>query len=991
MKHQSGRSMVEILGVLAIIGVLSVGGLTAYNYAMDKKVVNDLMYDMELATTEIWTSGTTGPGKLDEKMDVSVLGENHPNITVRKLQHVENGEIVLDERDGEITEEDVAAVENGQEPAFSIEIHDITVAQCVQLLLNQDKLNTPFLLKGSDGTDFDPENGDDPQDFCERIFGKDDPVAFGLISNAYAKKGGFFSIFYPETPEEKFQRELEDCAKQPKNTDPYIVEGRLCGLPPDDCDCYNPAKSLYFMKVGEECIKTPASSWREFVSSRCKGIEEDRKKAIERINATEVTDLTGGKLVFKGVLFGLESVEAFQIVHAHAHIPCIIKDADGEKVADYESTRCDAFDATVHAVIGWQDGKYQGCCPPGYVAQVGSTTLDGKFKFMDGKFAECVSHFHCADKEEEKKLCDTLAAEPRCVSCPNETEWKAVQEGRGYVPGTVSRGYACHCSDPNNPVWDDDKKQCTVCPDGTKWMTKTEGKGRGFLDNTVSNDSACFCSDPNNPVWHRGENRCTVCPGRTEWMLDTEGGEGRGRVDATYSKASYFPSYACYCPDTKNPVWHSGENRCTVCPGGAEWIPFRDGKKEKLTEVPDTYSNYYACYCPAENPIWDGIKCASSCPDGTDWMTYREGEGREYVTGSFSWDASPSACYCPTGKPFWNETMRQCVDISCEGGLIPDGDGCCDPATQKGCKCTETYLRNRAQYFVAKGEASEDGLINGMLGCAGQFFTDPRLYKVDENGEVYVTKYMEDTCPSPNLVKVCDANCRYPYRRGSVLEPCQCLENQVWNSERLLCEKKCDAGYVLNADRTTCEQIVCTEYEYWQVNSDGVTECVPCGEDKPVFDVDNDCINGDNCCITCVDKYSTEKPYWNGSKCVACADDPNSGGVVWGNERWNKQTQTYGACVSCYDAYGDKTPVWKDGSCQPCPEGKVWDNEQKTCVTDVTEEEVSQGDCKGYDWNPNENCCWDPNMNDGMGDCVCDCGGEIWDGSCCGSANDNAV
>ena len=34
--HQSGRSMIEMLGVLAIIGVLSVGGLAGYNMAMRK-------------------------------------------------------------------------------------------------------------------------------------------------------------------------------------------------------------------------------------------------------------------------------------------------------------------------------------------------------------------------------------------------------------------------------------------------------------------------------------------------------------------------------------------------------------------------------------------------------------------------------------------------------------------------------------------------------------------------------------------------------------------------------------------------------------------------------------------------------------------------------------------------------------------------------------------------------------------------------------------
>ena len=39
-KNQSGRSMVEMLGVLAIIGVLSVGAISAYQYAMKRHQVN---------------------------------------------------------------------------------------------------------------------------------------------------------------------------------------------------------------------------------------------------------------------------------------------------------------------------------------------------------------------------------------------------------------------------------------------------------------------------------------------------------------------------------------------------------------------------------------------------------------------------------------------------------------------------------------------------------------------------------------------------------------------------------------------------------------------------------------------------------------------------------------------------------------------------------------------------------------------------------------
>ena len=42
-KEQSGRSMVEMLGVLAIIGVLSIGGVAGYRYAMDLYIKNRLL------------------------------------------------------------------------------------------------------------------------------------------------------------------------------------------------------------------------------------------------------------------------------------------------------------------------------------------------------------------------------------------------------------------------------------------------------------------------------------------------------------------------------------------------------------------------------------------------------------------------------------------------------------------------------------------------------------------------------------------------------------------------------------------------------------------------------------------------------------------------------------------------------------------------------------------------------------------------------------
>ena len=47
-KSQSGRSMVEMLGVLAVIGVLSIGGITGYRYAMDQYHTNQALRLVDL-------------------------------------------------------------------------------------------------------------------------------------------------------------------------------------------------------------------------------------------------------------------------------------------------------------------------------------------------------------------------------------------------------------------------------------------------------------------------------------------------------------------------------------------------------------------------------------------------------------------------------------------------------------------------------------------------------------------------------------------------------------------------------------------------------------------------------------------------------------------------------------------------------------------------------------------------------------------------------
>ena len=63
-KTESGRSMTEMLGTLAIIGVLSIGGITGYSYGMDKYRCNKTINDISLRRVDLMTQASQGRSTL---------------------------------------------------------------------------------------------------------------------------------------------------------------------------------------------------------------------------------------------------------------------------------------------------------------------------------------------------------------------------------------------------------------------------------------------------------------------------------------------------------------------------------------------------------------------------------------------------------------------------------------------------------------------------------------------------------------------------------------------------------------------------------------------------------------------------------------------------------------------------------------------------------------------------------------------------------------
>ena len=72
--EQSGRSMVEMLGVLAIIGVLSVGGIAGYSKAMAKYKLSKAMDQVSMTVANIRTlySGQPSYSGLDTKIAIQM-------------------------------------------------------------------------------------------------------------------------------------------------------------------------------------------------------------------------------------------------------------------------------------------------------------------------------------------------------------------------------------------------------------------------------------------------------------------------------------------------------------------------------------------------------------------------------------------------------------------------------------------------------------------------------------------------------------------------------------------------------------------------------------------------------------------------------------------------------------------------------------------------------------------------------------------------------
>lgn len=130
-KHneQSGRSMIEMLGVLAIIGVLSVGGIAGYSKAMNKFKTNKVADNVSMLVANIKTlyaqqktyHGLTNQTAVDMGVVPDELG------TTSDLTNAFNGKVYISTADSTTDNDD---------KAFNIVFDGLSREACITLATN---------------------------------------------------------------------------------------------------------------------------------------------------------------------------------------------------------------------------------------------------------------------------------------------------------------------------------------------------------------------------------------------------------------------------------------------------------------------------------------------------------------------------------------------------------------------------------------------------------------------------------------------------------------------------------------------------------------------------------------------------------------------------------------------------------------------------------------------------------------------------------------
>ena len=127
--EQSGRSMVEMLGVLAIIGVLSVGGISGYSKAMAKFKLTKAQDQLTMMIMNIRTAYVTSPGY--PGLDNSLAADY--KLVSQEMVVSQGGSSLISAFGGAVVVKAVQGADGTANGAFSITFQGLGKDACTSL------------------------------------------------------------------------------------------------------------------------------------------------------------------------------------------------------------------------------------------------------------------------------------------------------------------------------------------------------------------------------------------------------------------------------------------------------------------------------------------------------------------------------------------------------------------------------------------------------------------------------------------------------------------------------------------------------------------------------------------------------------------------------------------------------------------------------------------------------------------------------------------
>ncbi len=140
IKNQNGRSMIEMLGVLAIIGVLSVGGIAGYSKAMQKYRINKTIEQITLIASNVRTF--FAPQRSYDGLTNTVIKKAKlvpDEMLTSRTESVYVGQGEYEERTYDTIEGlfgDLGIENDSAGKAFSIFLADIPQEACIEIATN---------------------------------------------------------------------------------------------------------------------------------------------------------------------------------------------------------------------------------------------------------------------------------------------------------------------------------------------------------------------------------------------------------------------------------------------------------------------------------------------------------------------------------------------------------------------------------------------------------------------------------------------------------------------------------------------------------------------------------------------------------------------------------------------------------------------------------------------------------------------------------------